>query len=155
MVSTAIEKLGNRLIHVFSSSNSSHHSAMLEVNDFSSGSMKVFLSDFCIRMWRSIFAFAICTLLMLNLAFPAMAIGSSPSSPSKGVAEMDGVQAEAEEAIDGQPRKLEEVQSKAKEGANGVQGKAGTNMNTPENSEQATSVREQAKNAFGSITSNP
>ncbi|MGF1521183.1 MAG: hypothetical protein ACFBSF_02520 [Leptolyngbyaceae cyanobacterium] len=113
--------------------------------------MKTSFLGFGKKIVRAALAVAACALLMFGAVSPAVAFGSSPSSPSKGTAEMNDLQATSKQAVRGESRSLEEVQSKAENGLNGVQGSAGANkMNTPGDSQEATSLREKAENMLDS-----
>lgn len=97
-------------------------------------------------------AFA-CTMLFLGNALPAAAIGSSPSNPSKGEEPLDQIFEESKDVTDSQPMSLEETQKKANEGLNEVQGAADRDrMYTPENSQNATSVKDQVQNLLENVT---
>ncbi|MEO1295185.1 MAG: hypothetical protein AAFW75_05160 [Cyanobacteria bacterium J06636_16] len=117
--------------------------------------MKAFFHKFGRRMMQTTLAAATCALLIFTAASPAVAFGSSSSSPAKGTAEMNEIQATSKQAVKGEPRDLNEVQSKAAEGTNAVQGKASMEkMNAPEGSApEATSVREQIVDTFDRMTS--
>jgi TolA-binding protein len=116
--------------------------------------MKAFFRSSGSRMMRTVLAVVASVLLIFSAASPAVAFGNSSSSPAKGTAQMNDLQAESERAVKREPRDLKEVQRKAQEGPNEVQGRADMNkMNTPENSKQATTVREQVENAFEDVMS--
>ena len=116
--------------------------------------MKAFLRGLGSRMMQATVAVVACALLVFSAASPAVAFGSSSSSPSEGMATMNDVQATSKQAVKGEPRGLKEVQRKAQEGPNEVQGKAGMDaMNTPGNSQEATSVRDQIGDALDQATS--
>lgn len=115
--------------------------------------MKASFRGFSRYIVRTALAVMACALLVMGTAAPAFAFGSSPSSPSKGVAEMNDLQAESKQAVEAEPRDLKEIQGKAKRGINEVQGRAGMEkMNTPVDSQEATTVREQVENALERIT---
>lgn len=93
----------------------------------------------------------ICALVLFTNAYPALAIGSTPSRPSEGETRLNGILKESQDAI--RPENAldaDEVRRKANEGLNEVQGAADLNqMNRPENSRQATSAAEQVQQALG------
>ncbi|MEM7772427.1 MAG: hypothetical protein AAF327_18180 [Cyanobacteria bacterium P01_A01_bin.37] len=93
--------------------------------------------------------------LFLNSS-PAFAFGTkSSSNPSAGAAQLDETLQEAREAINGQPRGMDKIQSKARQGINEVQGDADIDkMNRPENSQDATTVKGDIERALDSVTDN-
>lgn len=92
----------------------------------------------------------ICTLLFFVSAFPAIA---STSEPSDGVVSLDEIQARTNAIAGSQPRSLEEIQADTEGGLNSIQGKADYHkMSRPENSQDATTVEDQIKDALESIT---
>ncbi len=103
------------------------------------------------RFVKSLFVATICALVLFTNAYPAMAIGSTPSRPSEGETRLDGILEESQDAI--RPENAldaDEVIRKANEGLNEVQGAADIQqMNRPENSRQATSAAEQVQRALG------
>lgn len=117
--------------------------------------MKAFFRRFSGQMMRTALAVVACALLVFGAASPAAAFGSSSSSPAKGTAEMNELQETSKQAVKGEPRNLKEVQSKAAEGTNAVQGKASMEkMNAPKGSApEATSVREQVVDTLDRMTS--
>lgn len=98
---------------------------------------------------------AVCTLFLFTSVAPALAIGGSNSSPSKGLEQLNGVQDKSEEAISGDLSSNndgESVMKNSAEGLNGVQGKADKeDMYSPENS-SATSVEENIEAALEEVT---
>ncbi len=93
-----------------------------------------------------------CAFILFSQALPVMAIGSTPSSPTQGEAQLDAVQKRSEDALKDPPLSLKQVQDKANEGINEIQGDADyQKMNRPGNSRQATSVEEQVENVLHKI----
>lgn len=91
--------------------------------------------------------------LLLGVANPAMAFGNSSSSPSDGTTQMNKLQETSERALDAEPRNQQEVQRKAQRGPNEVQGDADLNtMNSPADSQSATTVQDQIENVLEKIT---
>ena len=108
----------------------------------------------CRRLTAAVCVLIVCGLLSLSGAAPAVAIGSSPSMPSEGAAELNAIQGAAEEAVESAPRNAKKVQKKSKEGLNGVQGDANASkQNRPSNSSEATTVSEKIQNAFEPLSS--
>jgi cytoskeletal protein RodZ len=91
--------------------------------------------------------------LLLGVANPAMAFGNASSSPSEGTTQMNNLQETSERALQAEPRSQREVQNKAKRGPNEVQGDADLHtMNSPADSQSATTVQDQIENALEKIT---
>lgn len=109
-------------------------------------------------------AFRPARLLMIAIAsvvlffgniLPASAIGSTPSDPRSGEAPLNEIYEQAEDALKAEPRTMKEVQSEANKGINEVQGNAdlnSTQMNRPDNSQQAVSAEEQVENVLKKLT---
>ena len=109
-------------------------------------------NNFRSQLTKAVMVLFACGVLLFSTAAPAMAFGSSSSNPSDGVTEMNTLKEISKRAVNSEPRSREEVQRKAQEGPNSVQGGADLNkMNTPENSRQATPVGEQIENAIESV----
>lgn len=105
------------------------------------------LKSHLVRFLTVIFA---CTFVFLSSAFPVVA---ATSSLTQGEDALKEVQKESEQVLKSNPRSMEEVQSKAKNGLNGVQGGANMNqMSTPENSQDATSVEERVQDFLNDVT---
>lgn len=99
-------------------------------------------------------AFA-CTLILLSNAFPAMAIGAKRSSPTDKTAQLSTIERKSQKAVDPQEGLLtgDEATKEANKGINEVQGAADADkMNTPENSQDAKTVRDEIKNALEKVT---
>ncbi|MDZ8027561.1 MAG: hypothetical protein RMY36_020985 [Nostoc sp. SerVER01] len=94
-----------------------------------------------------------CALLLLSSAFPAFAISGSPSSPTEGETQLLDIQRETDKAAKEPPIGLKETQEKTQGGLNEVQGTADIDkQKRPENSQNATTVEEKAKNLLDKIT---
>lgn len=107
------------------------------------------------RIFKIVLAVFVGGFLLLNLAAPAMAFGSSSSSPSKGLTEMNEMKETSKEAVRKEPRGIKEIQDKAKRGPNSVQGNANLDkMNTPANSQEAQTIPEQARELLNNATPN-
>lgn len=103
---------------------------------------------------KGVFVVLACAVMLFSSSLPAYAIGTqTPSSPSKGTAELDQVHQQSKNAVKGQPQSRAEVQSRANQGLNGVQGSAANeNMNRPSDSGNANTVMDDVEDAFESIT---
>lgn len=97
-----------------------------------------------------------CTLLFISSAFPAMAAGvTSPSKPSDGETQLKKIYDESEKSLNSGLDSIEEVSKRAERGVNEVQGGADLDkMNTPENSQDATTFKDQVKKALDKVTPN-
>lgn len=97
-------------------------------------------------------AFVCATAVFVNTA-PAFAFGMKTSAdPAEGTVQLDGIYEESEQAIKGQPRGMKEVQKKASEGLNGVQGSANTGkMKSSSDSTGASTVKDDVKDALDSV----
>lgn len=97
---------------------------------------------------------AVCGLLVFSAATPASAFGSDRSSESKGIPNMTEMKDTSKQAVEEDPRGMKEVQEKAREGSNAVQGGANIEKmnNNPANSQQATSVEDQVRNKLEDLT---
>lgn len=85
---------------------------------------------------------------------PALAFGIGGSAqPSEGTTQLDNVYEESKEVSNSNPRGMGEVQKKASEGINGVQGAADMNkMKSPGDSPAAQTVKDDVKDAFEAVT---
>lgn len=92
--------------------------------------------------------------LIMNIASPALAFGSSDrSNPSEGTAQMNNLQETSRRAVKEEPRSRSKVQRQAQRGPNEVQGDADLHgMNVPDNSKKATTVRKQAEEVLKKVT---
>ncbi|MBH8572573.1 hypothetical protein I8752_05870 [Nostocaceae cyanobacterium CENA369] len=96
-----------------------------------------------------------CALLLLSSAVPAFAISSPQSDPKDATTQLLGTQREADEVAKEPPPGLKEVQKKSNEGLNEVQGAADIEkQKRPDNSQGATSVRDEVENFLGKVTGN-
>ncbi|MEH1837452.1 MAG: hypothetical protein V7L20_01495 [Nostoc sp.] len=94
-----------------------------------------------------------CALLLLSSAFPAFAIDSYQSDPTEATTQLLDIQAKTDEAAKEPPEGLKKTQKEANEGLNEVQGAADIDkQKRPENSQAATSVEENIKNALEKVT---
>jgi hypothetical protein len=111
------------------------------------------LNTFYNRFVKAFLATAVCALMVLGVASPAMAFGSTPSDSSKGLVEMNEMKETSKDAVRKEPRNAKEVQAKAKRGTNAVQGDANLEkMNNPDNSRAARTIEAQAKDVLENIT---
>ncbi|EDX86617.1 hypothetical protein S7335_4322 [Synechococcus sp. PCC 7335] len=98
---------------------------------------------------------AVCAVFLFTSAAPALAIGGSNSSPSKGLEQLNTVQKKSENTISGKLSSNNDGKSVMKnsaEGLNGVQGAGDKeNMYSPKDS-SATSVEENIQEALEEIT---
>ncbi|MDY7008324.1 MAG: hypothetical protein SWX82_31465 [Cyanobacteriota bacterium] len=105
------------------------------------------LKSHIVRFLMVIFA---CTFVFLSSAVPVIA---ATSSPTQGEDALKKVEKKSEQVLKSNPRSMEEVKSKSKNGLNGVQGGANLNqMSTPENSQDATSVEERVQDFLNDFT---
>lgn len=103
-----------------------------------------------IRRWAVAAVLGV-ALLLTNVS-PALAIGSSPSDPSDGLTQLDKIEQRSKDVLKNGPRGMEEVQTRAEGGLNGVQGAADrSKMSTPANSQAATSVMDNIKDALSDV----
>lgn len=104
-----------------------------------------------VRFAKGLVIAGVCAVLLFTNAYPAMAIGSTPSQYSEGETQLDEILEESQDAI--RPENAlnsDKVIEKANKGLNEVQGDADVQqMNRPENSRQATSAAEQVQRALG------
>jgi hypothetical protein len=91
---------------------------------------------------------AVCTLLFVVNVLPVAAA----SNPKSGEASLNEVQKEADQTAKGNPPGLKEVQTKASQGTNEVQGAANREkMISPDQAQNAETVEEQAKKGLKSL----
>jgi hypothetical protein len=96
-----------------------------------------------------------CALLLLSSAVPAFAISSPQSDPEDATTQLLGTQRETDKVAKEPPPGLKEVQKKSNEGLNEVQGAADIEkQKRPDNSQGATSVRDEVENFLGKVTGN-
>lgn len=106
-----------------------------------------------LRPVRFLIAAFVATLLFFSNAVPAFAISTSPSSPTKGEAPINDIYEKSEDVLKGEPRTQAELRDTAAEGVNEVQGAADLDqMNTPENSQDAVTAKEQVERVLEKIT---
>ncbi len=106
-----------------------------------------------LRPVRFLVAAFICTTLLFANAFPALAIGSTPSHPNKGEARLQEIQDKSERVLMEEPRTSGELEREARGGLNTVQGGADIDkMSRPENSQQATSAEQQVEKGLKKAT---
>jgi hypothetical protein len=113
-------------------------------------SIRFFLS--ALRPVRFLVAASICALLLLP-AFPAYSAPANPTgtkaAPTQAENNLLGIEREAQEAVIEKPYSGEKTQAKANEGLNEIQGAADIDkMYNPENSQNATTVEQAAKDAI-------
>jgi hypothetical protein len=109
------------------------------------------LSKLCPLRW--LLAAFVAGVLFLSTAFPAAAISSTPSDPTKGEAPINDIYEKSEDVLKVEPRTQGELKDEAERGLNEVQGAADIDkMNTPENSDQAVTAKEQVERALEKIT---
>jgi hypothetical protein len=104
-----------------------------------------------VRPVRFLIALFIGAIVFLGQVAPAAAVGSAPRATSEGPAHLDDVQKESEDSIRHIPG-MKEVQQKANEGINEVQGAADADkMYNPSNA-QAESIEEEAEGILKKLT---
>ncbi|MDX2213205.1 MAG: hypothetical protein SFY66_07940 [Oculatellaceae cyanobacterium bins.114] len=97
----------------------------------------------------------VCVVLFLGSVMPAYAISSTPSDPRSGETSLDEIFERSEDALRAEPRTMKQLESEASKGINEVQGDADLNssqMNRPDNSQNATSAEEQVENVLRKLT---
>lgn len=115
--------------------------------------MKHFFSQLASQLAKVAMVVFAAVILFVGVASPAIAFGNSSSSPSEGTAQMNNLQETSKQAVKQEPRNRQEVQRKAQQGPNEVQGDADLHgMNVPNNSKQTTTVRKQAEDALKKVT---
>jgi hypothetical protein len=106
-----------------------------------------------LRPVRFLVAAFVSTLLFLTNAFPALAISTSPSSLQKGEAPINDIYEKSKDVLKAEPRTQEELQTEANKGINEIQGDADRDqMNTPENSQDAVTAKEQLERVLERVT---
>jgi hypothetical protein len=99
---------------------------------------------------RSLAIAIVCAVFLFVNVAPALAIGSTPSSPNEGPVRMKEILKESEDAV--RPENAlnsDKIIDRANSGLNEVQQDANEEIfNRPENSRQATSAAEQVQRAF-------
>ena len=103
-----------------------------------------------IRRWAMALVLGM-ALLATNVA-PALAIGSTPTSPKDGEANLTKIEQKSKDVLKNGPRGMEEVQARAEGGLNGVQGSADSSKMTSPSETQATTVMDDVKNLLKDAT---
>ena len=117
--------------------------------------MKSSINRFGQSVTRFLAATFACVLLVFMAASPALAFGGSNSSPDQGTTQMNELQKTSERAVKAEPRNQAELQRKAEEGINEVQGSADRGqMYSSKHSSQTNSVGQQIENALENMTGN-
>lgn len=95
-----------------------------------------------------------CALLLFFNAAPTLAAGTtSYSKPSEGETQLKKVYDESEKSLNSGLDSMQEVSKRAERGVNEVQGGADLDkMSTPENSQDATTFKDQVKKALDKVT---
>jgi hypothetical protein len=94
-----------------------------------------------------------CALLLLTNAFPALAIGTTPSAPTEATDQLIGIQNKTDKKATEPPLGRGETQAETYNGLNEVQGDADFDkMKRPENSQNATTVKDQVENFLEKVT---
>lgn len=96
---------------------------------------------------------ASCALVIFANATPALAFGNSSSKASDGLEQLDKVQQKSENAISSSTSEAKRVVENAKEGLNGVQGKANKAKMVSPNDANGTSIEENIENALEDVAS--
>lgn len=109
-----------------------------------------------LRPLRFLVIALVCTLLMFSNAMPVLAAGTtSPSKPSEGEVQLKKIYDESENSLNSGLDSMKEVSERAQKGVNEVQGGADLDkMSTPENSQDATTFKDQVKKALDKVTPN-
>lgn len=95
-----------------------------------------------------------CALLLVTNAAPSWAAGTtSPSQPNEGEVQLKKIYDESERSLNSGLDSMREVSERAGRGVNEVQGGADLDkMSTPENSQDATTFKDQVKKALDKVT---
>ncbi|ALF53941.1 hypothetical protein ACX27_15500 [Nostoc piscinale CENA21] len=94
-----------------------------------------------------------CALVLFSNAFPALAIESYKSEPTEATTQLLETQKKTDEVGRSAPPGLNKVQEESNKGLNEVQGDADIDkMKRPENSQDATSVRDEVENLLEKVT---
>jgi len=109
-----------------------------------------------LRPLRLLLIAAVCTLLIFAQAMPVLAAGmTSPSKSTDGEVKLKKIYDESEKALNSGLDSMEEVSERAQKGSNEVQGGADLDkMSTPANSQDATTFKDQVKQALDKVTPN-
>lgn len=96
-----------------------------------------------------------CALLIFSNAFPAAAIGSQKSNPEDATTQLLETQRKTDQISTEPPPGLKKTIEESNKGINEIQGDADIEkQNSPENSQQATTVEDEVKNVLDKITGN-
>ncbi|MDX2230786.1 MAG: hypothetical protein NW220_14190 [Leptolyngbyaceae cyanobacterium bins.349] len=95
-----------------------------------------------------------CALLVFSNAVPALAAGmTSQSKPSDGEVQLKKIYDESEKSLNSGLDSMQEVSERAQRGVNEVQGGADLDkMSSPDNSQDATTFKDQVKKALDKVT---
>jgi hypothetical protein len=94
-----------------------------------------------------------CALVIFSSATPAFAFGkNSPSSPSKGLEQLDTVQKKSEDAMRGPVENAATEMKNAAEGLNGVQGDANKQNMISREDAKGNTIEKNIKEALEDIT---
>lgn len=95
-----------------------------------------------------------CALLLLTNAFPALAIGTTKSDPTKATEQLNQIQRKTDELSTQEPPGTDVYQENTSGGGlNEIQGTADIDkMNRPENSQNATTVEDKIDNFLDKVT---
>lgn len=95
-----------------------------------------------------------CAVLLFTNVVPALAAGTTtPSKPTEGETQLKKIYDESEKSLNSGLDSIEEVTERAQRGINEVQGGADLDkMSTPENSQEATTFKDQVKKALDKVT---
>ncbi|MDX2241235.1 MAG: hypothetical protein NW224_11170 [Leptolyngbyaceae cyanobacterium bins.302] len=116
--------------------------------------MSTYFNATILRPLRALVIAFACALLLFVNAVPAVAAGTtSPSKPSEGETQLKKIYDESEKSLNSGLDSIEEVSKRAERGTNEVQGGADLDkMSTPENSQEATTFKDQVKKALDKVT---
>jgi hypothetical protein len=94
-----------------------------------------------------------CALLLLTNAFPALAMGTTKSATTEATDQLNQIQRKTDEKATEPPLGREETQAETYQGLNEVQGDADFDkMKRPENSQNATTVKDEVGNFLEKMT---
>lgn len=115
--------------------------------------MRLDLDQLFSKAAKVLFLISVCFMMVISCITPVWAIGTTPSAPHQGEAQLHDIQRKSEEVLERMPD-LEESQRKTSgTGLNSVQGSADLDkLHTPANSQDATTVKQEFENLIDRVT---
>lgn len=115
--------------------------------------MKILNSAHTIRSLRRwAIALVLGVALFATHAAPALAFGDRPTSPKEGEANLTRIEQKSKDVLRKGPRGMDEVQSRAEGGLNGVQGSADRSKMTSPAKTRANTVKDDVADLLKSAT---